>query len=280
MTGKKLIDLGTDRLESAGVENARREVMFMLAKLFDCEPAGCYIIDDVTSQTYENFSEMLDRRVSGEPLQLILGEWEFYGRPILVEKGVFIPRPETEGLVDIVLERIRRIPDPLGLEIGVGSGAICINLLAENPTLKMTGTDISESAIELTRKNALRLGVEDRLELVQCDISETGTVGFDFVVCNPPYVLPSEMEHLQTEVKFDPKNALTDGGSGLDITRRIIQTSAIILKHGGLIALEIHEEMGKKVLELLSSDFVHNHIIKDCYGKDRYAVAHKGELNG
>jgi release factor glutamine methyltransferase len=280
MTGKKLIDLGTDRLNSAGVENARREVTFMLAKLLDCEPTGCYLIDEVTPQIQELFFGMLDRRVSGEPLQIILEEWEFYGKPIHIEKGVFIPRTETEGLVDIVIERIRRLLMPYGLEIGVGSGAISINLLAENPTLKMIGTDISEHAIELTRKNATKLNVEDRLELIRCDISEPERTGFDFVVANPPYVLPSEMENLQTEAKFDPVNALTDGESGLDTTRRIIQVSARILKPGGLIALEIHEQMGEKILEMLSSDFVHNHIIKDCFGKDRYAVAHKGESNG
>lgn len=276
MNGRDLISKGTSLLTSAGVANPAREAMFILASLFDCEPAGCYLIDQIPQSIHDKFDQILERRLQGEPLQLILGKWEFYGRPIILRQGVFVPRPETEGLVDIVLERARRKPESEGLEIGVGSGAICVNLLAEMPDLRMTGTDISKPALELTLENAQKLGVADRLVLVGTDCADGLSATFDFIVSNPPYVLASEMANLPAEVRFDPETALTDGGDDLETTRKIVKSANERLVPGGFLAIEIHEEMGCKILEMLSADFVRNTIIKDLAGKDRYCIAFKG----
>ncbi len=276
MNGRDLISKGSSLLNSAGVANPAREAMFILASLFDCEPAGCFLIDEIDGNTIERFEAIVERRLTGEPLQLILGKWEFYGRHIILRKGVFVPRPETEGLVDIVLERARREPESKGLEIGVGSGVICVNLLAEIPGLRMTGTDISKPALELTLENAEKLGVSDRLTLVATDCADGLSSTFDFIVSNPPYVLASEMMNLPAEVRFDPENALTDGGDDLETIRKIVKSANERLIPGGFLALEIHENMGDTVLEMLSAEFVQNRIIKDLAGKDRYCIAFKG----
>lgn len=275
MTGKELIDKATIELVDKGIENARREAMFLLASLIDCEPASCYVIDNLPEDIEREFDEKLVRLLKGEPLQMILGEWEFYGRPILLEKGVFVPRPETELMIDVVLERLPQSPDIRGLEIGVGSGAISVNLLAERLNLKMTGTDISPVAISLSRKNARNLGVEDRFRLVQTDIAKGIEGLFNFVVSNPPYVTSSEMENLPEEVKHDPDEALHGGTDGMEVTRKIILSSIDILKPGGFIALEIHEDRGDEVLKLLSMEFGKNKIICDINRKDRYAIGYK-----
>jgi len=276
MNGNDLILQGAERLETGGIENARREAIFILSSLFDCEPTGCYLIDQIPESVLYKFDQILDRRIKGEPLQLILGKWEFYGRPIILRKGVFVPRPETEGLVDIVLERAQKKPESKGLEIGVGSGVICVNLLAEFPELRMTGTDISKPALELTLENAEKLGVSDRLTLVATDCADGLSATFDFIVSNPPYVLASEMINLSVEVRFDPENALTDGGEDLETTRKIVKSANERLIPGGFLALEIHENMGDTVLEMLSAEFVQNRIVKDLAGKDRYCIAFKG----
>ncbi len=275
MTGKELLDKGTAKLVEKGIENARREAMFLLASLVDCEPTSCYVIDRLPECIEREFNEKLDRRLKDEPLQIILGKWEFYGRPILLEKGVFVPRPETEGMIDVILERLPQSPDIRGLEIGVGSGAIGVNLLAERSKLKITGTDISPVAISLSRKNALNLGVEDRFKLFQTDISTDIDGPFDFVVSNPPYITFSEMENLPEEVKHDPGEALQGGTDGMEVIRKIIQSSIDKLNSGGFIALEIHEDKGDEVLKLLSMEFEKNKIICDINCKDRYAIGYR-----
>lgn len=276
MTGKQLIDIGTAKLQAGGIDNARREAMFILASSLDCEPAACYLVKEISENIEREFDEKLERRLKGEPLQIIVGKWEFYGRPILLRSGVFVPRPETEGLIDIIKERLPKRPDMSGLEIGVGSGAISVNLLAEMPYLRMTATDISSTAISLARVNARNIGVEDRLKLVQTEIAKGIEGSFDFVVSNPPYVTTTEMDDLPMEVRHDPKNALLGGTDGMDVSREIVLSTSDKMKPGGLIALEIHEDKGDEMLEMLSLVFVNNIIIRDISGKDRYVIGYKG----
>ena len=214
---------------------------------------------------------LLDKRANGKPLQLIIGEWEFYGRPIKLCEGVFIPRPETERLVELILARIPEDRKLSGLEIGVGSGAICINLLVERPLLSMFGTDISEKPLDLTRQNAENLGVSDRLDLRKTNIAEGINARFDFIVSNPPYVLSEEMSDLHPEVEHDPKKALDGGDDGLWTTRGIVEAARELLIPSGFIAMEIHEKMGERVGELLAQNFSAVEIKKDLMGKDRYA---------
>ena len=279
MKGRKLIDNAAARLAEAGVDNARREATFLLEAVTSSIPGLCYTQDNIDSDSVRKFRGLVERRAQGEPLQILMGEWEFFGRPIIIRKSVFIPRPETEGLVELALKRIPEERDFLGLEIGVGTGAISVNLLAERPHLRMTATDISEKALDLAMLNARKLGVDERLTLKLTDIAgesalPTNIEGkFDFVISNPPYVLTEEMAALSPEVRADPKVALDGGSDGLDITRKIIQQSRGLLKEGGFVALEIHEKLGAEVLELFRAGFSQARILKDLAGKDRYCVA-------
>jgi len=276
MRAKELIANATGKLEAAGSSDAEREVIFLLSSIMDCDTCGCYLAENISDEFARKFFSSLERRINGEPLQLIIGEWEFFGRPISIREGVFIPRPETEGLVQLILDRTALEEELYGLEIGIGSGAICANLLAERPDLRMVGTDISPKAIELTAENARKLGVSDRLKLIHTNVANGISGSFGFVVSNPPYVLTSELENLPIEVKADPKTALDGGEDGLDIIREIIDCEPLI-KPGGLIALEIHEDSGSRILELLSETFIDAEIIRDLYGAERYAIAFKGK---
>ncbi|RKZ29460.1 peptide chain release factor N(5)-glutamine methyltransferase [bacterium] len=275
MTGKEIIENGIRKLSAAGIESAEREAAILLSEITGCSSAGCYLLDNIDFDTKDKYIGLIKRRCAGEPLQIIIGEWEFYGRPIRLRETVFIPRPETEGLVELVLKHIQQDAPAKGLEIGVGSGAISINLLAERPELLMVGCDISEEALALTRENAEFLNVSERLALIKTDVAETVEGVFDFVVSNPPYVTTEELEGLSIEVKNEPRQALDGGDDGLRIIKSIIETTTRLIKPGGFIALEIHERLGEEVKGLMEERSLSTETYKDLSGKNRYALAFK-----
>lgn len=270
MTGRDGIKLAEKRLRGAGIDDPSFEASAILAFLHKTTISESFLINNISDE--EIFFRLVELRSNGKPLQLIFGKWEFFGREFLISEGVFIPRPETEGLVEIVLAKIPKNKKSIGLEVGVGSGAICCSLLFERPDLKMVGTDISEKAIELARENAELLDVSENLFLYKINIAEGIEEKFDFVVSNPPYILPEEMESLPREVKHDPYDALCGGIEGLEITTEIIEAAKRLLLPAGFIALEIHEEKGNRVNEILKKSFNEVAIEKDLSGKDRYAL--------
>jgi len=270
---RELIKIAEKRLSEARIEDPYLEARIILAGFLDV-PLTIVdtIIEDIPE---EKFLELIELRSRGKPIQTIIGRWEFFGRKIFLRDGVFIPRQETEGLVELVLRLIPKEKATVGLEIGVGSGAISCTLLAERDNLFMNATDISAKAIDLARDNALLFGVSDRLVLSKCNLADSISNKLDFIVSNPPYVMSVELGSLPVEVKHDPIEALDGGTDGLRITRKIIEIAPNLLKNGGFIALEIHEELGNEVYKLLDGHFTEKNIFKDLSGKDRYAIAFK-----
>ncbi len=273
MTVREVIRKASDSLRVSGVENPMREAAFALASVLECSSAEVYIQQDITQNELDRFEDIISRRSNGEPLQLILGEWEFFGRRILLEKGVFVPRPETERLVEIVLERLDRDSAAFGFEFGVGSGAICVNILAERPNIRMCGIDIEDAAIELTRKNAELYGVIDRIYLYSDEKSIECSSKFDFIVSNPPYVLSMEMKSLSREVMFDPVEALDGGSDGMESILKIVEIARRRLRPGGFLAMEIHEEMGAQIAAFLKNSLSSIEILRDYNDRERYIVA-------
>ncbi|MEP6847948.1 MAG: peptide chain release factor N(5)-glutamine methyltransferase [Acidobacteriota bacterium] len=185
--------------------------------------------------------EFARRRAEREPLQYIRGNQEFFGLDFIVSPEVLIPRPETEILVAKAIEVLAPIESPFFLEIGVGSGCVSVAILVNNPKAKAVAVDISPRALTLADLNARRLNVADRLRLVESDIfAAIGDPEFDMIVSNPPYISSAEMNTLQVEVRdFEPHSALTDGGDGLSIIRRLVSSAPGFLKPGSPILIEI-----------------------------------------
>lgn len=271
MKTRKLIEIGKKKLIDAGIEEGELEAKIILAQLLNISQTELITHQDDIPEKF--FFDLINLRASGKPLQSVLGEWDFYGRKFFIRDGVFIPRPETEGLVELVLKYIPKGKNCFGLEIGIGSGAISCALLAEREELIMLGTDISQSALELSRKNAESIGVSNRLLLILCDIAHGIKNKFDFVVSNPPYVMREELDSLPIEVKHDPIDALDGGPGGMVVMERIAEQAKQLLKDDGFIALEIHEALGCKTMNLLNRFFTKTNIFKDLSGKDRYAIA-------
>jgi release factor glutamine methyltransferase len=271
--------------------NAELLIMFTL----DCDRAYLYAHPEreLTSGETRRYDEALARRATGLPAQYITGHQEFWGLDFIVSPAVLIPRPETEHVVETVLELVSSVeskqkqdreqragaPAPHKLrivDVGTGSGAIALALATELPSAEIHGTDISSDALEVARANAARLELASRIELHRGDLLDGfPPASFDIVVSNPPYVGESEEESVQLEVrKFEPRNAVFAGPTGLEVIERLIPQARGALRPGGWLVLEISGTIADRVRGLLSSwDEVA--IRNDLQGIARVAMAKK-----
>jgi len=203
-------------------------------------------------------AKLIERRISGEPVFRIIGHREFYGLEMGLSQDTLEPRPDTETLVDAVLDQVRganREGETLRFaDLGTGSGAIAISLLSNLPNAQAIATDISLGALEQARKNATALGVSDRLNFVMSNWTADLVGQFDFIVSNPPYIESEVVDGLQPNVlNYDPRRALDGGLDGLDAYRAILGSAKNCLKPGGFMALEIGYDQADSLNDLSAS---------------------------
>lgn len=192
--------------------------------------------DIISVEQSIEFAGFVERRLTHEPVHRIIGYREFYGRAFLLSDATLIPRPDTETLVEAVVE----LKPASVLEIGTGSGAIAISLAAELPKVEITATDISKDALGTASSNAVAHDVLGRIKFLETDLFEDVAGKFDLIVSNPPYIPSAEIKTLQKEVKvFDPIAALDGGGDGLDFYRTIFRDASAFLKPAGKVCVEI-----------------------------------------
>lgn len=233
---------------------------------------------EIEFSKWESYYEFLQRRCYGEPIQYMIGETEFYGLPFKVNADVLIPRPETEHLVEKVLELAQDFDRPRIIDIGTGSGAIAVALAHQLPAAEITATDLSESALVLARENAARNGVESRIRFLQGDLlSPVAGELFDIVASNPPYVPNTDRALIAVEVReYEPPLALFAGNDGLAVYRRLIPAAYIGLVPGGFLALEIGFTQAEAIERLLASASFRNiAFTPDLQGIPRVASAQR-----
>jgi release factor glutamine methyltransferase len=268
------INGGAGYLEKRGIEDARRNMEHLLAKVLECSRMQLYTQFDrpLEEATLAPLREILKKRGEGIPLQHLLGEVQFHGRDFLCDGRGLIPRPETEELVEMILKQVTgehlRI-----LDVGCGSGVIGLSLAAEKPNSHVTLVDISESALDLTRENAHKLGLGN-VDIFRSDLLNEVTGSFDIIVANLPYVPQGEAETMAPELAHDPALALFAGPEGMDLLRRFIPDSVGFLKPGGWLALEIGYDQASQVRFCLEkSGFTEIGIRKDLGGIARFPFA-------
>ena len=243
-------------LEHVGVPEARREAGSLLSfvigkdRTFLISHAEDVLNDDQVDQ----YRGVVERRAAGEPLQYITGVQDFFGREFRVTPDVLIPRPETELLVEAVLELDRAAS--LICDVGTGSGCIAITLLCELNNARAIGLDKSPAALEVAKFNAEKLSVADRAEFVVSDCFDSlKPREFDLIVSNPPYVSAGVLAGLQREVRdHEPLVALSPGPDGLSIIRRLIQEAPAFLKQHGHLIMEIGFDQGEAVQQLIDAN--------------------------
>jgi release factor glutamine methyltransferase len=248
------------RLRVAGLQEPRREAGTLLAYMLGRDRA--FLIthaDDVLTEAQaSDFRACVERRAAGEPFQYIAGRQEFYGLEFEVGPAVLIPRPETELLVEEALKLLKGTDAPLLCDVGTGSGCIAVTLLHERRDARGFALDVSSAALAVAARNAARHGVEERLRLLVSDCfdalgdGEHEGIRFDLVASNPPYIAESDLEGLQKEVReHEPRVALTPGGDGLSIIRRLVAEAPAFLKTGGHLLIEIGFEQHEQVASLI-----------------------------
>ncbi len=258
-------------------DRAKREALEILAHLLCVSPLNVWLKLEEEVQD-ETLNHILSRRLTGEPLPYILGIAYFFGRPFYVEKGVLIPRPETEVLVEQFLE----VAPPQGviLDLGIGSGILAITILLERPNYIAFGVDISKEALKVAQRNANLHGVSSRLYLILGDALKPFKEKplFTAIVSNPPYISEEEFETLDEEVRlFEPRVALVSGETGLEFYELILKHAPKLLKEGGFILVELGYNQGKLVYELAKALGYKVDFKKDLLGYQRSALIWKEE---
>lgn len=277
-TIRKVLDWTRRRFEKESVDAARLTAEVLLAHTLRTERLRLYMDLDrpLVADELAAFRALIQRRLTGEPTQYLVGYREFYGRRFLVDPRVLIPRPETELLVEAALSRLPRDQPCRVLDLCTGSGCVAISVAAERPLAEVWAVDLSAPALEVARANAAALGVEGRVRWLEGDLFGplTGGEHFDAIVSNPPYVRTAELPTLQREVQREPRLALDGGDDGLALIRRIADDALAHLAPGRLLAMEIAEDEGDAVKALLTRAGFHGvQIEKDHARLDRLAVA-------
>lgn len=281
---KQALDAAYENFVENDVPSPRLNAELLLMFVVDCDRAYLFAHPErpLSGEEQAQYDEVVKERARGCPTQYITGHQEFWGLDLLVSPAVLIPRPETEHVIETVLELVRQ-RDPLEklkiVDVGTGSGAIALALATELPAAEIHACDISEEALEIARINAARLRLGHRVLFRHSDLLSTyAGEQFDFVVCNPPYVGESETDKVQKQVReFEPKLAVFCGPEGMDIYKRLIPEAHAALKPGGWLVMEIGFSTEEKVKALLSG-WTEVQTTADLQGIPRVIAAQKPNL--
>ena len=237
----EIIKWGEEYFKLKGFENPKQEIEWLLCDLLQLKRIDLYLkFEDIINKSkLKKLKSWIKRRIEREPLQYITGKVEFYGLKFISTPQALIPRPETERLVDITLNSLKKIPEPKILEIGTGSGCVSIAVSNKKPRANILSLDISKNALELAEINAKSNNCKNINFLEMDFLSEIPDDKFDILISNPPYISQKEIKNIMPEVKnYEPRIALTDFEEGLNFYFRIAKVGRTLIPNG-IIILEV-----------------------------------------
>ena len=273
MKVNELLIASQAKLRECGLSDPVREARLLLSGCLNVTTQNLNLLDDsyISEIKISKFWRMIYERCKRKPVSKILGYRAFWGRDFEINEHVLDPRGDTETLIEVILEcKFENM-----LELGTGSGAIAVTVLAERPEVTCVATDISEYALKTASANSKTHGVESRLKLLHSDWFKEITGSFDIIVSNPPYISSKEYAQLGAEVvKYDPKISLTLGGDGLEAYRKILSQALGKLNKNGHIFLEIGYTQANAVVHLFrEAGFQQIKVHKDLGSRDRVISA-------
>lgn len=278
---REALHAGIARLEADRIGSPRMNAEVLMMFTLGCDRAYLYAYPEreLLPDEQARYDAAIAERASGKPSQYITGHQEFWGLDLVVSPAVLIPRPETEHVVETVLELVRHAP-PGRLriaDVGTGSGCIALALANELRLAEVHATEISGDALEIARANAARLQLDSRVHFHQADLlgELAGRADFDLVVSNPPYVGADEADKVQQSVRdFEPRQAVFAGPSGLDVYRRLVPQAHASLRSGGWLVMEIGYSIAPPVQGLLEG-WGETRVVPDLQGIPRVIAAQK-----
>ena len=252
---KQALTAAASRLTAEQVPSPQMNAELLLRFVLSCDRAYLFAHPEheLSPDEESRYDAAVAERARGVPAQYITGHQEFWGMDLIVTPAVLIPRPETEHLIETVLELQGSERDHLRIaDVGTGSGCIALALAKELPNAEIHATDSSLQALEIARVNAARHQLEQRIHFHHTDLLATLTPPFDFIVSNPPYVGESEEDQVQLEVrKFEPRSAVFGGATGTEVIARLIPQARELLRPGGTLVMEVSGSIADQVLALL-----------------------------
>lgn len=276
---KEILQTGINILKNAGIENANLDARAFLRHVLGKDSIYLDIHKDdiVDDKIIDLYMSYIQRRSNDEPFAYIINSKEFMSLNFYVNENVLIPRPDTEILVEYIIEYCKNSNSDINIvDLCTGSGAIAVSLANYIPNCTVTAVDISKSALKIARKNADNHNVTKHISFGKFDVlNDISSLGkFDIIVSNPPYISKCDILTLDTTVKnYEPILALDGGDDGLMFYRNIVKHAPKMLNNGGIIALEIGYDQAEAVTELLKSDFKDIKVIKDYSGNNRVITA-------
>lgn len=269
MNVKEAYSYSVNFLEANGVEEADFKALTVVCYVAGIKNSEYHAHKDDFIIT-KRLADCLWKLKTGEPLQYVIGKWDFYESEFYVGEGVLIPRPETEELVDLAVKYLKTVTNPVVIDLCSGSGCIGVSIAKAVPDSKVYCIEKSKEAFRYLEKNAKDC---KNVVLINDDIfNDIDIENADLIISNPPYIKTSDLANLQDEVKKEPQMALNGGNDGLDFYRIINTKWTFKLKPNGVLMLEIGEDQGKDIVDVLT-EFNNVEIKKDMYGNDRMVVA-------
>ena len=279
MNIESALNVGKEILKKNNIHLPNLDTEILLSKVIGKDRKFIILNQDhIVKKFYFNyFKKLIEERSSGKPIAYLLGKKSFWKNDFEIEEGTLIPRPDTEILIEEVLLFAKKRKKLKVLDIGAGSGCIILSILEEKKDFYGIGIDISKKSINLSKRNAIHLGLENRVKFIKSNVDNFNNGKYDLVISNPPYIKRTNFKYLNKDVAvFEPRLALDGGIDGLSGFRKIINKSSELIKINGKLFLEIGFNQKMEVKKMLkNSGFYINKVLKDYAGNDRCIVSTK-----
>jgi release factor glutamine methyltransferase len=253
-TVARVVTWATEDFKRRGLDSPRLDAELLLAHVLGVDRVKLFVDFARVLEPRElvAYRDLIQRRRKAEPVAYILGTREFHGLPLRVDRRVLVPRPDTETLVEVALDRTAAFHlQGSALDVCTGSGCVALAFAKRRPTWSVTGSDVSEEALAVARDNAERVGASVRFVSSDLDAAFPAGTRFDVITANPPYIPTGELEGLPPDVRdHEPRLALDGGRDGLDVIRRVVKMGAARLTGGGVLAVEVHYDQAARVTAL------------------------------
>ena len=270
---------GTDILKDKFILSAQLDTEILMAKALDKNREYIILNHDkvLNVENLKYFKKLVQERGTRKPIAYLLNKKFFWKNEFYVNNNTLIPRPDTEIIIEQILKVTKNKNYLKILDIGVGSGCILLSILKERKNFYGSGVDISKNSLEISKLNAKKLFVDERVKFYKSDVDKFNQGKYDLIVSNPPYIKRSDLKYLESDVlKFEPKLALDGGLDGLSVIRKVINKTSELLKKNGKFILEIGFNQKSKVIKLLNNKgFYINSSVKDLANNDRCIVSTK-----